>query len=100
MLENVLIYVDNVPYDRWQNLRISYSLNTVTSVAKFSAPDNPSDLTSYWLPQSEIRITSNGDLLFVGNIHTQEMVVNSRTITTELTARSLSSVITDSSPPM
>ena len=100
MIENVVIYVNDIPYNRWKNLTISYSLNSVTSTATFSSPDHPDHGVTYWLPQSRVRITANGADIFNGHIYKNESVVNSRQIGTTLTARSFGAVVSDSSPPM
>lgn len=100
MLENVIIYVDDVPYDRWQNLTVRYSLDSIVSEATFSAPDNPRVGITEWLPQTKIRIASNGEDLFNGTLQKNEINISRNRVSTTLTARSFSSVLSDSSPPM
>ena len=97
MLENVVISINNRPFEHWKYIELDYSLNRIFSSCSFEAPENPQLRNTLWIPDSIVRVTSNGRVIFTGNIFRHKTLVRDSNVTTRITCRSFGAILSDSS---
>lgn len=97
MLENVVISIDGRPFQYWKYVEFDYALNRIFSTCTFEAPENPQTRNTLWAPDSLVKVTSNGKVIFTGNIFRSKITIRNSDVMTRITCRSFGAILSDSS---